>query len=214
MTVCRMDDADNISGQLLSRKPGAFVKGIVLTAVLFFIALIVSGFAAMEESTGMKLAAAGLWILFVLSFVNIYLSQKRADRYFTAYVFNDDINSAVVAEDILRACTNQTLFGAEYSVTFGREHNNWGRIASNMKYIDTSSKVDEFLARRDVINYCGSVIEEVHDISETGKEYRVKARLRRLDTRHFIINNYTGTLRIPKNFYNAAALIDRLEMMR
>ena len=213
MTICRMDDADNLSGQLMTKKPGAFTKWTILTVVLFFFAVMAAGFAAMDDSLTAKLLAIAFGALTVLCFVNIYRSQKAADRYFLAYLFDDDINSAVVMEDIVRACTNNTLFGAEFSVTFGREHHNWGRIASNMKKIDTCSKVDEFLQREDVVKYCGTVIEEVHDISETKKEYRVKAKMRRLDTRHFFVVNYTGTLRIPKSHMNSDALIDRLRMM-
>ena len=213
MMICRMDDADNLSGQLMSRKPGAFAKWTILTVVLFFFALIAAGFAMMDGTLAAKAAAIALGALAVLCFVNIYRSQKAADRYFLAYLFDDDVNSAVVMEDIVRACTNDTLFGAAISITVGREHNNWGRIASNLKNIGTCSKVDEFLQKEDVVKYCGTVIEEVHDISETKNEYRVKAKMRRLDTKHFFVVNYTGTLRIPKSFMNADALIDRLRMM-
>lgn len=213
MTICRMDDADNLSGQLMTKKPGAFAKWTILTVVLFFFAVMAAGFAALDDSLTAKLLAIAFGALAVLCFVNIYRSQKAADRYFLAYLFDDDINSAVVMEDIVRACTNNTLFGAEFSVTFGREHHNWGRIASNMKKIDTCSKVDEFLQRTDVVKYCGTVIEEVHDIKETKKEYRVRAKLRRLDTKHFFVVNYTGTLRIPKSFMNSDALTERLRMM-
>jgi len=213
MMICRMDDADNLSGQLMSRKPGAFAKWTLLTVVLFLAAMIAAGFALMDGTLTARLTAVALGALTVLCFVNIYLSQKAADRYFLAYLFDDDINSAVVMEDIVRACTNDTLFGAEFSVTFGREHHNWGRIASNMKNINTCSKVDEFLQREAVVRYCGTVIEQVHDIKETKKEYRVKAKLRRLDTKHFFVVNYTGTLRIPKSHINSDALTERLRMM-
>ena len=59
MTICRMDDADNLSGQLMSKKPGAFAKWIILTVVFFFLALTASGFAALEDSLPGKLIAAG-----------------------------------------------------------------------------------------------------------------------------------------------------------
>ncbi len=213
MMICRMDDADNLSGQLLTRKPGAFTKWTILTVVLFFFALVAMGFALMDDTLTAKLTATALGALSVLCFVNIYRSQKAADRYFLAYLFDDDVNSAVVMEDIVRACTNDTLFGAEFSVTFGREHHNWGRIASNLKNINTCSKVDEFLQREDVVKYCGTVIEEVHDIKETKKEYHVRAKLRRLDTKHFFVVNYTGTIRIPKSHINSDALTERLRMM-
>ncbi|MBR2283948.1 MAG: hypothetical protein IJ874_05950 [Ruminococcus sp.] len=210
LTICRMSNADDIGDQFHRKKPGAFIRGIGLTSVLFVAFVFAWAFALYDNSPVEKVIAAVLLILFVLSFAMIYIRQKQADRYFMAYIMSDELSSPVIAADLTRACTNDVLFGANFSLSFSNERSNWGKIERNMRKMHYAAAVDEFLSREDVLTYCGSVIEEVISISETGKEYRIKAKLRRLDTKHFFITRYTRTLRIPADFINSDKLADRL----
>lgn len=209
--LCRTDDADLIAAKFEKMKPGAFTGGIVLICVVFFAELIVYAFMLMDDSPFEKPFLIFSLISIVLILYGIYMKQKNADGEFMVYIMDD---SEITAVDIARACKNDTLFGAQYSISFGKESSNWHKIIKNMKKINTTSHFEEFAVRPDVLVYSGYTMLRVFEVKEKSKIYKVKARLKPMENSNVFMYEHTKTLRIPKSFTNSEELIEELRSLQ
>lgn len=209
--LCRTDDADLIAAKFEKMKPGAFTGGIILICVVFFIEIIVYAFMLMDDSPFEKPFLIFSLISIVFLLYRIYMKQKNADGEFMVYIMDDN---EIIAVDVSRACKNDTLFGAQYSISFGKESSNWHKIIKNMKTINTTSHFEEFVVRPDVVAYSGYTIIRVFDVIEKSKIYKVKARLKPTENASVFMYEHTKTLRIPKSFTNSEELIEELKSMQ
>ena len=209
--LCRTDDADLIASKFEKMKPNAFTGGIILICIVFFIEIIVYAFMLMDDSPLEKPFLILSLVSIVLLLYRIYAKQKDADGEFMVYIM--DYND-VTAVDITRACKNDTLFGAKYSISFGKESSNWHKIIKNMRTINTTSHFEEFAVRPDVVAYSGYKMIRVFDITEKPKVYKVKTRLKPTENSNIFMYEHTKTLRIPKSFTNSEELIETLKSIQ
>ena len=184
---------------------------IVLSVLILFVGLMTYGFIALSDS-GIK---AG-FILFLIPVLIVFLLVLRVIRkiknagYFMAYVIDED---EVYQIDIAKACTNDTLFGEQYSILVGSSLARANRIMKNLKKLPNTSYVEEFVCNRQVAEYSGSVIDKVFSISE-GKEFlTVKAQLTVVNKSSTFVPTHKKTLYIPRTFTNIDQLRSRLEYL-
>ncbi len=207
MTICRIDDADNLSNTYKKKVDGPIALGGVLAVLATFFGLIAVAFMAMSG------ASFGLiWLVFLLVAVILVLGYRKSflnRNYFYAYVIDDD---ELYCIDIPRACDNSSLFG-EFSIAIGGLAQKKRRI-NNMKKLPTTSYVDEFVCNRNVAESCGSIVEKVFDIKE-GKDFvKVKAQLTAVNKAGSFFPTRTKTISIPRTFTNMIELRSRLEYLR
>ncbi|SEH77722.1 hypothetical protein SAMN02910265_02642 [Ruminococcus flavefaciens] len=211
MTVCRIDDADRLHATYQQKMSAGTGVTIILSVLILFVGLVIYGFVALSDS-GIK---AG-FILFLIPALIVLLLVLRVIRkakntgYFMAYVINED---EVFQIDIAKACTNDTLFGEQYSILVGGSLAGFNRIMKNMKKLPTTSYVEEFVCNRRVAEYSGSIIDKVFSISE-GKEFlTVKAQLTAVNKSSTFVPTRKKTLYIPQTFTNIDQLRSRLEYL-
>lgn len=211
MTVCRIDDADRLHATYQQKMSAGTGVTIILSVLILFVGLVIYGFVALSDS-GIR---AG-FILFLIPALIILLLVLRVIRkakntgYFMAYVINED---EVFQIDIAKACTNDTLFGEQYSILVGGSLAGFNRIMKNMKKLPTTSYVEEFVCNRRVAEYSGSIIDKVFSISE-GKEFlTVKAQLTAVNKSSTFVPTRKKTLYIPQTFTNIDQLRSRLEYL-
>ena len=207
MTICRIDDADDLNKTYKSKIDGPVAKSVLLACVMFFIGMIAFGMAAMS-GTPLSL----IWLVFLIVAAIIALGYRKMflnRNYFYAYVIDDD---KIYRIDIPKACDNSRLFG-EFSIALGglaRKR----RMINNMKKLPTTSYVDEFICSRQVAEYCGSVIDKVFDMTEGKKFIKVKAQVTAVNKAGSFLPTRTKTVRIPLTFTNIDELRSRLEFLR
>ena len=210
MTVCRIDDADRLHATYQQKMSAGTGVTIILSVLILFVGLVIYGFVALSDS-GIR---AG-FILFLIPALIVLLLVLRVIRkaknagYFMAYVIDDEVYQI----DIAKACTNDTLFGEQYSILVGGSLAGFNRIMKNMKKLPTTSYVEEFVCNRRVAEYSGSVIDKVFSISE-GKEFlTVKAQLTAVNKSSTFVPTRKKTLYIPQTFTNIDQLRSRLEYL-
>lgn len=211
MTVCRIDDADRLHATYQQKMSAGTGVTIILSVLILFFGLITYGFIALSDSE----IRAG-FILFLIPLLIALLLVLRVIRkiknagYFMAYVIDEN---EVFQIDIAKACTNDTLFGEQYSILMGGSLARANRIIKNLKKLPTSSYIDEFVCNRQVAEYSGSVIDKVFSISE-GKEFlTVKAQLTVVNKSSTFVPTRKKTLYIPQTFTNIDQLRSRLEYL-
>ena len=211
MTVCRIDDADRLHAAYQQKMSAGTGVTIILSVLILFFGLMAYGFIALSDS-GIK---AG-FILFLIPVLIVLLLVLRVIRkikntgYFMAYVIDED---EVYQIDIAKACTNDTLFGEQYSVLMGGSLARANRIMKNLKKLPNTSYVEEFVCNRQVAEYSGSIIDKVFSISE-GKEFlTVKAQLTVVNKNSAFVPTRKKTLYIPRTFTNIDQLRSRLEYL-
>ena len=211
MTVCRIDDADRLHTTYQSKMSAGTGVTIILSVLILFFGLVAYGFIALSDS-GIK---AG-FILFLIPLLIVLLLILRIIRktknagYFMAYVIDEN---EVFQIDIAKACTNDTLFGEQYSILLDSGLARMNRIMKNLKKLPTSSYVDEFVCNRRVAEYSGSVIDKVFSINE-GKEFlTVKVQLTVVNKSSTFVPTRKKTLYIPQTFTNMDQLRSRLEYL-
>ncbi len=211
MTVCRIDDADRLHATYQQKMSSGTGVTIILSVLILFFGLITYGFIALSDSE----IRAG-FILFLIPLLIALLLVLRVIRkiknagYFMAYVIDEN---EVFQIDIAIACTNDTLFGEQYSILVGGSLARANRIIKNLKKLPTSSYIDEFVCNRQVVEYSGSVIDKVFSISE-GKEFlTVKAQLTVVNKSSTFVPTRKKTLYIPQTFTNIDQLRSRLEYL-
>lgn len=211
MTVCRIDDADRLHATYQQKMSAGTGVTIILSVLILFFGLITYGFIALSDSE----IRAG-FILFLIPLLIALLLVLRVIRkiknagYFMAYVIDEN---EVFQIDIAKACTNDTLFGEQYSILVGGSLARANRIIKNLKKLPTSSYIDEFVCNRQVVEYSGSVIDKVFSISE-GKEFlTVKAQLTVVNKSSTFVPTRKKTLYIPQTFTNIDQLRSRLEYL-
>ena len=210
MTVCRIDDADRLHATYQQKMSAGTGVTIILSVLILFVGLVIYGFVALSDS-GIR---AG-FILFLIPALIVLLLVLRVIRkaknagYFMAYVIDDEVYQI----DIAKACTNDTLFGEQYSILVGGSLAGFNRIMKNMKKLPTTSYVEEFVCNRRVAEYSGSIIDKVFSISE-GKEFlTVKAQLTVVNKSSTFVPTRKKTLYIPQTFTNIDQLRSRLEYL-
>ena len=210
MTVCRIDDADRLHATYQQKMSAGTGVTIILSVLILFVGLVIYGFVALSDS-GIR---AG-FILFLIPALIVLLLVLRVIRkaknagYFMAYVIDDEVYQI----DIAKACTNDTLFGEQYSILVGGSLAGFNRIMKNMKKLPTTSYVEEFVCNRRVAEYSGSIIDKVFSISE-GKEFlTVKAQLTAVNKSSTFVPTRKKTLYIPQTFTNIDQLRSRLEYL-
>ena len=207
MTICRIDDADNLSNTYKKKIDGPITVGGLLAVLATFFGLIAFAFLAMS---GASLSL--IWLVFLLVAVIIVLGYRKSFQnrnYFYAYVIDDD---EIYCIDIPRACDNSSLFGHTTIAIGGLAQKR--RRMNNMKMLPTTSYVDEFVCNRNVAESCGSIIEKVYDIKE-GKDFvKVKAQLTAVNKAGSLFPTRTKTISIPRTFTNMIELRSRLEYLR
>ena len=211
MTVCRIDDADRLHAAYQQKMSAGTGVTIILSVLILFFGLMAYGFIALSDS-GIK---AG-FILFLIPVLIVLLLVLRVIRkikntgYFMAYVIDED---EVYQIDIAKACTNDTLFGEQYSILMGGSLARANRIMKNLKKLPNTSYVEEFVCNRQVAEYSGSIIDKVFSISE-GKEFlTVKAQLTVVNKSSAFVPTRKKTLYIPQTFTNIDQLRSRLEYL-
>lgn len=211
MTVCRIDDADRLHAAYQQKMSAGTGVTIILSVLILFFGLMAYGFIALSDS-GIK---AG-FILFLIPVLIVLLLVLRVIRkikntgYFMAYVIDED---EVYQIDIAKACTNDTLFGEQYSILMGGSLARANRIMKNLKKLPNTSYVEEFVCNRQVAEYSGSIIDKVFSISE-GKEFlTVKAQLTVVNKSSAFVPTRKKTLYIPRTFTNIDQLRSRLEYL-
>lgn len=211
MTVCRIDDADRLHAAYQQKMSAGTGVTIILSVLILFFGLMTYGFIALSDS-GIK---AG-FILFLIPVLIVLLLVLRVIRkikntgYFMAYVIDED---EVYQIDIAKACTNDTLFGEQYSILMGGSLARANRIMKNLKKLPNTSYVEEFVCNRQVAEYSGSIIDKVFSISE-GKEFlTVKAQLTVVNKNSAFVPTRKKTLYIPRTFTNIDQLRSRLEYL-
>jgi hypothetical protein len=211
MTVCRIDDADRLHAAYQQKMSAGTGVTIILSVLILFFGLMAYGFIALSDS-GIK---AG-FILFLIPVLIVLLLVLRVIRkikntgYFMAYVIDED---EVYQIDIAKACTNDTLFGEQYSILMGGSLARANRIMKNLKKLPNTSYVEEFVCNRQVAEYSGSIIDKVFSISE-GKEFlTVKAQLTVVNKNSAFVPTRKKTLYIPRTFTNIDQLRSRLEYL-
>lgn len=211
MTVCRIDDADRLHATYQQKMSAGTGVTIILSVLILFFGLITYGFIALSDSE----IRAG-FILFLIPLLIALLLVLRVIRkiknagYFMAYVIDEN---EVFQIDIAKACTNDTLFGEQYSILVGGSLARANRIIKNLKKLPTSSYIDEFVCNRQVAEYSGSVIDKVFSISE-GKEFlTVKAQLTVVNKSSTFVPTRKKTLYIPQTFTNIDQMRSRLEYL-
>lgn len=209
--LCRTENADLLANRFEKMKPGAVIGGTVLMGLVFFIELIVYAFLLMDSSPFAAPFAIFSGITLVLLLFRIYIKQKNADGEFMVYIMDDN---DIVAVNVTRACKNDTLFGAQVSISFRRESSNWHKIIKNLRKIETSSHFDEFITRPDVVAYSGYNVLRVIKVTEGAKRVKVRARLKPVDNSSLFSFETTKTLRIPKSFTNSDELLMKLRGMQ
>lgn len=209
--LCRTEDADLLANRFEKMKPGAVIGGTVLMGLAFFIELIVYAFLLMDSSPFATPFAIFSGITLVLLLLRIYIKQKNADGEFMVYIMEDN---DIIAVNVTRACKNDTLFGAQVSISFRRESSNWHKIIKNLRKIETTSHFEEFIMRPDVVAYSGYRILRVAGVAEGAKRYKVRARLKPVDDKSLFSFETAKTLRIPKSFINADELLMKLRGMQ
>ena len=131
MTVCRIDDADRLHATYQQKMSAGTGVTIILSVLILFVGLVIYGFVALSDS-GMKTG----FILFLIPALIVLLLVLRVIRktknagYFMAYVIDE---TDVYQIDIAKACTNDTLFGEQYSILVGGSIAGFNRIMKNMK---------------------------------------------------------------------------------
>lgn len=207
MTICRIDDADNLSNTYKKKVDGPVAVGGILAVLATFFGLIAFAFLAMS---GASLSL--IWLVFLLVAVILVFGYRKSFRnrnYFYAYVIDDD---EVYCIDIPKACDNSRLFG-EFSIALGGFAQKKRRI-NNMKKLPSTSYVDEFICNRNVAECCGSVIDKVFDIKE-GKEFiKLQVQVTAVNKAGSFIPTRKKTLCIPRTFTNVIELRSRLEYLR
>ena len=211
MTVCRIDDADRLHATYQQKMSAGTGVTIILSVLILFVGLVIYGFVALSDS-GIR---AG-FILFLIPVLIVLLLVLRVIRkikntgYFMAYVIDED---EVYQIDIAKACTNDTLFGEQYSILMGGSLARANRIMKNLKKLPNTSYVEEFVCNRQVAEYSGSIIDKVFSISE-GKEFlTVKAQLTVVNKSSTFVPTRKKTLYIPRTFTNIDQLRSRLEYL-
>lgn len=211
MTVCRIDDADRLHAAYQQKMSAGTGVTIILSVLILFVGLVIYGFVALSDS-GMKTG----FILFLIPALIVLLLVLRVIRktkntgYFMAYVIDE---TDVYQIDIAKACTNDTLFGEQYSILVGGSLAGFNRIMKNMKKLPTTSYVEEFVCNRRVAEYSGSIIDKVFSINE-GKEFlTVKAQLTVVNKNSTFVPTRKKTLYIPQTFTNIDQLRSRLEYL-
>lgn len=211
MTVCRIDDADRLHATYQQKMSGGTGVTIILSVLVLFAALIVYGMLSLSDSD----INAGfifplMLILLVLIIGGGVLRKARNTEYFMAYIIDE---SDIFRIDIIKACTNDTLFGSQYSILIGGGLVRLNRIMKNLRKLPNSSYVDEFVCNRQVAEYSGSVIDKVFSVDEGREFLKVKAQLTVLNSNSAFIPTRKKTLYIPKSFTNMAELRSRLEYL-
>ncbi len=207
MTICRIDDADNLSKTYKSKIDGPVVKCGLLACVMFFIGMFAFGFAAMSGAP-----ISLIWLVFILVAAIIclgYWLMFRNRNYFFAYVINE---GDIYMLDIPKACDNSRLFGHTTIAIGGLAQKR--RRLNNMKMLPTTSYVDEFICNRNVVECCGSVIDKVFDIKDSGKFVKVKAQFTAVNKAGSLFPTRVKTISIPRTFTNIIELRSRLEYLK
>ncbi|MCR4795520.1 MAG: hypothetical protein K5898_10240 [Ruminococcus sp.] len=211
MTVCRLDDADRIDATYQQKMSGGTGITIILSVLILFVGLVVYGFIALSDNDINPLFILILIpVLIGLIFVLRTIRKIKNTGYFMAYVIDE---SDIYQIDILKACTNDTLFGSQYSFLVGGSLARANRIIKNLKKLPSTSYVEEFVCNRQVAEYSGSVIDKVFSINE-GKEFlTVKAQLTVVNKNSALVPTRKKTLYIPRTFTNIDTLRSRLEYL-
>ena len=211
MTVCRIDDADRLHATYQQKMSAGTGVTIILSVLILFVGLVIYGFVALSDS-GIKAGFILFLIpaLIVLLLVLHVIRKAKNAGYFMAYVIDE---TDVYQIDIAKACTNDTLFGEQYSILVGGSLAGFNRIMKNMKKLPTTSNVEEFVCNRRVAEYSGSIIDKVFSINE-GKEFlTVKAQLTVVNKSSTFVPTRKKTLYIPQTFTNIDQLRSRLEYL-
>jgi len=211
MTVCRIDDADRLYATYQNKMTSGTALTIVLSILILFVGLIVYGVIATSYS-GEEMLFILIMIPVLIGLVLIMrtLKKVRDTGYFMAYIIDGD---SVYQIDIPKACTNDTLFGAQYSFLIGNGLSRYNRIMKNLKKLPTTAYVDEFVCSRQVAEYSGSVIDKVFSVDEGREFLKVKAQLTVLNSNSTFIPTRKKTLYIPESFTNMDELRSRLEYL-
>lgn len=207
MTICRIDDADNLSNTYKKKIDGPVAASVIFACVMFFVGMIAFGIAAMS---GASLSL--IWLVFILVAAIVGMGYRKMfinRNYFYAYIIDND---EVYCIDIPKACDNSQLFG-NFSIAIGglaRKR----RMINNMKQLPSTSYVDEFVCNRNVAEYCGSVIDKVFDMTEGKKFIKIKAQFTAVNKAGSFFPTRTRTVLIPRTFTNIDELRSRLEFLR
>jgi len=211
MTVCRIEDADKICSTYQHKMSSGAAMTIFLSILILFGGLVAYGFIALSDS--------GINPLFILILIPVliglllimrFMRKAKNTGYFMAYVIDE---SEIYQIDILKACTNDTLFGEQYSILIGGGLATANRIIKNLKKLPTTTYIEEFVCNRQVAEYSGSVINKVLSIKE-GKEFlTVRAQLTVVNKNSTFVPTRKKTLYIPRTFTNIDTLRSRLEFL-
>ncbi len=206
MTISRIDDADRMHATYQNKVSHVIWVKVAVSVVILFIGVVAYGFISMNSDSGDY-----VWLItFVLIAFQIltgYLKMMRNNNYFSAYVIDGDVLYRV---DLTEAFGNDTLLGKSYSISNRNGVFQRMKIAHNMsKMPATSSHIDDFICRKEVIAYGGYVIENVFDIEEGEEFLRVKLQMKGFR----LFNSYSRkkTVYIPNSFTNLNELRYELE---
>ncbi|MBP3310365.1 MAG: hypothetical protein J6L05_06085 [Ruminococcus sp.] len=209
MTLCRIDDADNIHVTYKRKVANVIWGKVALSVGVLLLGWFVSLFVGLGTETNLiGIVWLITFVLIGLLIVSGYIKMVRNANYFTAYLIDDKYLYRV---DLSEAFGNDTLFGKSFSLNsrngvFQRE-----KIAKNMRKVRSTSHFDEFICRRDVVDYSGYQIEDVMDISDSKEFLRVKLQMKGF----LLMNSYSRkkTVYIPKTFTNFFELRQELEKL-
>lgn len=174
MTICRIDDADRLHVTYQQKVSNVIWVRVAVSAVILFMGVIAYGFIALDTDSGAS-AFVITFILIALVIASGYRKMIRNNNYFTAYVIDGDTLYHV---DLPRAFGNDMLLGKSYSISSRNGVFQRVKIISNMRKLPATSHVDDFISRREVIGYSGSIIENVFDIKEGREFMRVKLQMK------------------------------------
>lgn len=211
MTICRIDDADRLDVSYQKKMSSGTAITIVLSVLILFAGLFAYGSISISDSdinAGFILIL--IPVLIVLLLVLRVRRKMKDSGYFMAYVINDD---EVYQIDVIKACTNDTLFGEKYSILIGGSLARANRIMKNLKRIPTTSYVDGFVCSRPVAEYSGSIIDKVFSIDEGREFLKVTAQLTAVNRTAALVPTRRKTLYIPLSFTNMDELRSRLEFL-
>ena len=208
MTLCRIDDADNLHVTYHNKVSGIIWKKVAVSVIVLLLGVIAYGFAAMR-SDKCDIVWLVTFVIIAWLILSGYLKMKRNISYFSAYLFDE---RSLLMIDLTEAFGNDTLLGKSYSINSRNGVFQRMKIARNMQKIPETSHLEAFICSKDVIGFSGYTVENVFDITEDKEFLRVKMQLKGFRT----FNSYSckKTIRIPKSFTNFDALRFELEKLR
>lgn len=205
MTVSRIEDADNLHVTYEKKVTSVIWTRIAVSMIVLFFGLIAWGLALMETDSGGIVPVITVLLVAWLIFSG-YLKMNRNNNYFAAYVFDGNMLCRV---DLTEAFGNDTLLGKSFSMSNRNGLIQRMKVTANMQKVRATAHLEEFICRKEVIEYSGYAIENVFDMTEGREFLKVKVKMKGFR----LFNSYSRkkTIYIPNSFTNFDALRYELE---